>query len=195
MVLNNTLNKYSIYNKMSTINKDVLINCLVPYVSYFSLTEVLSALNFTSKEIADIKTAEHARRLKKCNADHVTEYVNIRQVEYRVDNVLHREDGPARLIGTGDNTDYHWYKNDKLHREDGPAIVYSNGTKVWYVDGKQHRDDGPAYEGFDGYLEYWINGRQHNDSGPAVIHINGEKEFWLKGRPIAYVTLEGKVIR
>ena len=166
---------------MQTPPKDIIINCVVPYVGYFSLTEVLIALNFTNKEIANIKSTEHARRLKKCNADHVTEYVNIPQIEYRIDGVLHREDGPARIVGNDINN--YWYKRGKLHRCDGPAIEYSNGTRVWYKNNKQHRDDGPAYEGFDGHLEYWLNGQHHNDSGPAVVHTNGFKEFWLSGVP------------
>ena len=30
-----------------------------------------------------------------------------------------------------------WRLNDKLHREDGPAVVYPNGTKVWYLNDEE----------------------------------------------------------
>jgi len=30
-----------------------------------------------------------------------------------------------------------WYLNDVLHREDGPAIETPNGEKFWYLHGKE----------------------------------------------------------
>ena len=35
------------------------------------------------------------------------------------------------------NGDKFWYLNDVLHREDGPAIEYANGEKFWYLNGNQ----------------------------------------------------------
>ena len=32
--------------------------------------------------------------------------------------------------------DKHYYVNNVLHREDGPAVEYVNGTKIWYLNGK-----------------------------------------------------------
>ena len=29
-----------------------------------------------------------------------------------------------------------WFLNDVLHREDGPAIEYYNGDKYWYLNGE-----------------------------------------------------------
>ena len=52
---------------------------------------------------------------------------------YYVNNVLHREDGPAV---EGFNGYKAWYKNGKYHREDGPAIEWASGTKEWFLDGK-----------------------------------------------------------
>ena len=30
-----------------------------------------------------------------------------------------------------------WYVNDLLHREDGPAIEWSNGDRSWYLHGNK----------------------------------------------------------
>src|SRR5690606_28291850 len=50
-------------------------------------------------------------------------------VEWYINDLLHREDGPAIEHVEGYKA---WYKNDKLHREDGPAIEHSSGNKLWY---------------------------------------------------------------
>ena len=73
---------------------------------------------------------------------------------YYVNNVLHREDGPAVEYVDGDKF---WYKNGKAHRENGPAVEYSNGDKIWYKNGILHREDGPAIECADGYKEWCLN--------------------------------------
>jgi len=52
---------------------------------------------------------------------------------YFVNNVLHREDGPAIECTIGYKF---WYKNGEYHREDGPAIEYPNGTKGWFLNAK-----------------------------------------------------------
>ena len=53
---------------------------------------------------------------------------------YYVNNVLHREDGPAVEYANGNKG---WYKNGKLHREDGPSIEYIYGDKRWYYQGER----------------------------------------------------------
>ena len=50
---------------------------------------------------------------------------------YYVNNVLHREEGPA--LEFADGTKY-WYKNGLIHRENGPAIKYFNGNTRWYLN-------------------------------------------------------------
>jgi len=70
---------------------------------------------------------------------------------YYLNNLLHRDDGPAVEYFDGTKC---WFKNDKLHRDNGPAIEYANGTKEWYKNGKLHRTDGPAIQYSDG-SEYW----------------------------------------
>jgi len=56
-----------------------------------------------------------------------------------------------------------WRLNDKLHREDGPAIEWADGTKKWCRNGQKHREDGPAVERADGYKEWWLNGEQYTE--------------------------------
>lgn len=53
---------------------------------------------------------------------------------YYVNNLLHREDGPA-VIWFDDIKEWHY--NDLLHREDGPAIEYPSGKKTWYYHGEK----------------------------------------------------------
>lgn len=50
-----------------------------------------------------------------------------------------------------------YYLNDILHREDGPAIESYNGTKYWLKNGKYHREDGPAIEHDNGSKKWWLN--------------------------------------
>ena len=50
-----------------------------------------------------------------------------------------------------------WLVNDLLHREDGPAVIWSFGKQEWWVKGKRHREDGPAVIWPNGDQEWWIN--------------------------------------
>tara|TARA_R110000764_G_scaffold213553_1_gene299924 strand:- start:246 stop:557 length:312 start_codon:yes stop_codon:yes gene_type:complete len=50
-----------------------------------------------------------------------------------------------------------WFLNDVLHREDGPAIERANGDKVWHLNGKCHRIDGPAVERYYGTNHWFLN--------------------------------------
>ena len=52
-----------------------------------------------------------------------------------------------------------WRLDGILHRDDGPAVEKLNGTRVWFQHGKQHRDDGPAVEHKDGTKVLWLYGR------------------------------------
>jgi len=64
--------------------------------------------------------------------------------------------------------DKYWYLNDVLHRDDGPAQEWADGSKCWYLNGKKHRDDGPAQEWSDGSKYWYLNGKKHRVDGPAV---------------------------
>lgn len=51
------------------------------------------------------------------------------------------------------------YRVDGLrHRADGPAVIYPSGTQMWYLHGRHHRVDGPAIEWFDGATAWIIHG-------------------------------------
>jgi len=51
-----------------------------------------------------------------------------------------------------------WHLNNLLHREGGPALEYPNGDRYWYLHGNIHRLDGPAVEWFNGDKEWWYHG-------------------------------------
>jgi hypothetical protein len=53
-----------------------------------------------------------------------------------------------------------YYLNDLLHREDGPAFEDTGVTKTWWQHDKRHRSDGPAIEWAHGYKEWWFHGKQ-----------------------------------
>ena len=72
--------------------------------------------------------------------------------------------------------------NNKLHREDGPAIEYLNGDKEWWINGNLHREDGPAIEWYDGDEFWYKNGKSHREDGPAIEYLNGIKEWWLNDK-------------
>ena len=50
-----------------------------------------------------------------------------------------------------------WFLNDVLHREDGPAIDTPDGAKLWYFHGNLHREDGPAVEWPNGTTFWYLN--------------------------------------
>jgi len=75
-----------------------------------------------------------------------------------------------------------YFVNDILHREDGPAWENPKGTKVWYINGKRHREDGPAVEYSDGTKSWYINDLLHRENSPAIEHSNGDKWYFLNGK-------------
>ena len=52
-----------------------------------------------------------------------------------------------------------WFLNGVFHREDGPARIFNNGNKIWYKNGVKHREDGPAVIYWDDCEEYWLEGK------------------------------------
>jgi hypothetical protein len=75
--------------------------------------------------------------------------------------------------------------NGLLHREDGPAIERSNGSKAWFIDGKAHRGDGPARILSDGTKYWYINNKLHRINGPAVEYNNGSKAWFIDGNQLS----------
>ena len=96
--------------------------------------------------------------------------VNKYKTEWYFNNKLHRENGPAVELTSGDK---YWYINGKQHRENGPAIEYKDGSKVWYKNGKCHREDGPAVELINGIAYWWLNGVQYTK--PEFFRLTQEK--------------------
>lgn len=71
-----------------------------------------------------------------------------------------------------DKKGYEYRLNGLLHRDDGPARIYSNGTTQWYQNGLLHRRDGPAVEANHEYCKkivYYQHGEKHNEKGPAYV--------------------------
>ncbi len=75
-----------------------------------------------------------------------------------------------------------WRLNDKLHREDGPAYIFPSGTRSWWINGRRHRTDGPAVEAASGVREWWENGKLHRIDGPARIFEDGTRLWYLNGK-------------
>lgn len=55
-------------------------------------------------------------------------------VEYTLNGLLHREDGPALIYP---RSSLFWYKHGKMHRTDGPAAIWASGTMTWFKNGKE----------------------------------------------------------
>lgn len=91
------------------------------------------------------------------------------RTEYRLNGILHREDGPAVEYANGTRG---WYKNGIFHREDGPAIETLKGNQIWFREGKYHRLGGPAILYIEAYespgsKSWLVDGKLHRLDGPA----------------------------
>ena len=53
-----------------------------------------------------------------------------------------------------------WRVNDQLHRLDGPARIYADGQQEWWVNGQLHRLDGPARIWTDGTQEWYVRDQE-----------------------------------
>ena len=109
---------------------------------------------------------------------HTDEYGNKR---WRVNGLLHREDGPAIEYTNGNKS---WYKNGKPYRKDGPVVECGSGDKSWYKNDKLHRVDGPAIEWVNGDKSWYENDKLHRVDGPAIIR-GDHKEWWLNGKQVS----------
>ena len=82
--------------------------------------------------------------------------------------------------------EYHY--SDLLHNENGPARVYYNPDgsirkQIWFMYGYKHRLDGPAWveRNTDGRIilkKYFIMNKFHRLNGPAIIEDSGYYQMW-----------------
>jgi hypothetical protein len=55
-----------------------------------------------------------------------------------------------------------WKLNGVLHREDGPAVEYWEGSTEWWLNGELHRVDGPAISYANEYKQWCLNGNRYS---------------------------------
>ncbi len=120
---------------------------IVEYIPYSKLAGCLAITSLSDQEKEKIQRQVYNARL--------TVTVSDTGVMYRIDNLLHREDGPAFELF---NRNWSWYKHGKLHNPNGPARILD-----------------------DGQTEWWQNGKLHNPNGPAKIFANGKKTWYVYG--------------
>lgn len=102
---------------------------------------------------------------------HVDYKLNRCAETYCTHGMLHRDDGPARVIETlaGALIKHEYYLYGKRDRSsmcdnmDLPTYIWSNGKHThvikWHKDNKLHRIDGPAYIKYtaNGIVEKWFH--------------------------------------
>ena len=88
-----------------------------------------------------------------------------------------------------------WRLNNQLHREDGPAVEWSDGVKEWYLNGQRHREDGPAIECLNDHKEWYLNDRLHREDGPAIENPNGYTTWWLNNQQLTEKQLLSETIK
>jgi hypothetical protein len=76
-----------------------------------------------------------------------------------------------------------YHLNGKIHRENGPAIELYTGDKIWYLNGKLHRIDGPAIDFFVGRKEWWLEGIKYSQEEwfEKLSEEDKEKAIWNLG--------------
>jgi antitoxin component YwqK of YwqJK toxin-antitoxin module len=129
------------------------------------------------KTFAFDRTQGEAMKITQKNVTIITDTHPNGQLHYRqfrVDDRLHRLDGPACES---------WHQNGQLY------------TRQFYVEGKFHRLDGPAREYWNengqlSYREFWVDGKRHRLDGPAAEYWfeDGQlryQEFWVDGKQVA----------
>ena len=95
------------------------------------------------------------RALERAKANRFDEYSN-----YGENNGPLPDSKESPVMEENKYGDKYWRLNNKLHREDGPAIEYSSGSKSWYLNNKLHREDGPAIEYYEGTKYWYLNGKE-----------------------------------
>lgn len=156
------------------------------------------AIEYFSKEIYGITdTCVFANTNEDPNGAIITEqnaFVSFGQQStskyYYQNGQLHRDDGPAIDLNTGEKA---YYQHGQLHRLDGPARIRPEYTdsphlarEEWYVNGKPHRVGKPAL--IFHKSEHWMeNGQYHRavSEGPAITYPNGDKRWYFHNTLVA----------
>ena len=59
-------------------------------------------------------------------------------ITYYLNNIFHRENGPAYIIKDNSGDWHYYYQFNQLHRLDGPAIfIPGHGIEDWYYNNRQ----------------------------------------------------------
>jgi hypothetical protein len=96
---------------------------------------------------------------------------------------------------------HEWWYNGVLHRDDGPARILFAGKDgqewEWYRHGLRHRDpvngdERPAVIK-DRHCEWWLNGKMHRLGGPAIITPTTE-QYWCMGEKAEWHVHNNKVL-
>ncbi len=102
---------------MSVVSIPVIAYEILKYVSYFELDSILPCFKLSAKDWQTIKQKIYKQRL------------TIHRDYNCVSVILQPED----LVNLRTPTEYKI--EDKLHREDGPAVEREHGDAQWWVNG------------------------------------------------------------
>jgi hypothetical protein len=106
-----------------------------------------------------------------------------REIECGIHGKIHRVGGPAAVFCDGMN----WCIDDMFHREDGPAVESFDGTKYWYTRDKLHRIDGPAKIDHEKKEEWYANGIQINfEEIVERHHLNPDWTAWTESEKLLF---------
>lgn len=113
--------------------------------------------------------------------------------KWTLNDVLHREDGPAlyQVLADGSYLYEAWFFHGEKHRIGAPAYSHRNGLRLWYEHNLQHRVGGPSTDttgpgfgpngphiGPHGYKIWKQRGQYHRVDGPAFERANGSEEWF-----------------
>lgn len=156
-----------IQQKALYLPKDILLNALIPFISYWELEDFLKALHFSPRGIYILMMRISIARVKYTEHQYdIDDYCGIYE-EYTIDGVHHCEHSPAYVYrNLSGYSIKKWYLKGQLHRRDGPAIrikdPYNGWVKKYYIHGELHREDGPAWDAEFGPPKWYRNGVEYN---------------------------------
>jgi len=82
------------------------------------------------------------------------------------------------------NGDIEWRVNGLYHRKDGPAIIWYDRSEYWYINGKRHRENGPAIYKDDDEPKCWywyLNNIDYSfEKWCEILNKSDEEVIFLK---------------